>query len=659
MDEHQPRGALGHAPASTFGRYRLLQALAQGARGSVYEAFDPDSRQRVALRVVPLPAARAGRGLLRRWRARRREAAVAQLRHPNIVALLAQGHVGDAAFVATEFVEGIPLTTHLERLPRLPTLQGLALAVQLLAVLSFAHARRQVHGAIQPDNLLVTHKGQLKVAGFGWAAGDPGARVPGRFHVPCYLAPEQGRGAPADARADLYSAALVARLLLGGGPPNQPATDLSPKLAAVFARALAVQPQARYPDAAALCAALQEAVGEPVWDRPAVSVPPTSEASRLPQAPERLTPEARPGPANGESAAWTAAEVAAFQRFITDPPTTGDRAPADTGPSASGRAAPTREAATPAQRQPTQSAGGLVQERDIVAPTTQQARAHAHGGRLAAAHAAPAARPSSSRRRRGPAVAALAAVLALGVAWTLFEPAAKPTVTESAAPGGVAAPVEVAEAPVQAPVPQPVPPLARSEPPALQQQPAPLGPTPDPSAIATQPPAPAEAQRQDKPRDAAVQAAQGGGIDAAQRTLGGPAAPPDAGRAQGQQRDPVPLQAPQAQARRAVPPQEGTRKATASPKPDGQRTAQAARAQPARTGPAPAPAAPPRPAQSTRLAIAIDPHLGCRQQFTVAREACKAIRCSSAEYARNPVCLRQLAEQRERDLQREQHGGGS
>jgi len=66
---------------------------------------------------------------------------------------------------------------------------------------------------------------------------------------------------------------------------------------------------------------------------------------------------------------------------------------------------------------------------------------------------------------------------------------------------------------------------------------------------------------------------------------------------------------------------------------------------------------PARPGQPVRVALLRDVNVGCHQDQTFTREACKAIRCTSREFASHPVCVRRVAEQRALDARRELHGG--
>ncbi|MEJ7930763.1 serine/threonine-protein kinase, partial [Ramlibacter sp. AN1015] len=247
-------------PRSTLDGLQLLRVIASSPGRTVHEACDPASAQRLAVCRCPAPAAPPTPEAQARLRAAGMAAAV--LEHPNLVAVRDCGWHGEAAYVTTAFVEGETTAAYLARVGRLPPLHGLALAVQLLSALEFAHAHGLVHAAIHPEHLLVSRTGQLKLTGFGWSALAAGALRPGPFDDPRYLAPEQAAGQPCDSRCDLYAAAVVAFELITGVHPfesdafgrGEPAQRQEPRtvrtvrrglptaLDAVFRRALAPDP---------------------------------------------------------------------------------------------------------------------------------------------------------------------------------------------------------------------------------------------------------------------------------------------------------------------------------------------------------------------------------------------------------------------------------
>ncbi len=245
----------------TIGPYRVLREIDADAsagsaaasvpapqRGRMLEAVDSATGQRVALRLrrdARAPACRESQDCLRA-----RLLAVARLRHPNLVAVQDGGWANDAAFEATEWIEGAePLRDYLARTGPLPLFQRLALVVQMLSALAFAHDSRLAHGALTWDDLLVSRTGQLKVGGFGWADS-------------------------ADPSRDLRSAAAIAGQLLQGVPqyPGGESAGITvgqggcpPALAQVLDGVMSAPPGAALPTAAQLSEQLQAACGRPAW----------------------------------------------------------------------------------------------------------------------------------------------------------------------------------------------------------------------------------------------------------------------------------------------------------------------------------------------------------------------------------------------------------
>ncbi|WP_167772459.1 serine/threonine protein kinase [Ramlibacter henchirensis] len=263
-----------------LGPYRLLRFVGRDDGGTVYEADEPGLPGRWALTVLHASAAPSTETA--QSRVRSAVLAAAKVRHPNIVPAHDFGCEGHSAFVTTAFVEGETLEHYLARVGRLPALQALALVAQLLSALEYAHRNGLVHSAIHPKHLLIARNGQLKVTGYGWvAAVAQAAARPGVLDSAPHMAPELALGGPADHRSDLYSAAVVGYQLLTGALPFQrgevpqgtPASARNARpalpfeLDAVFERALARSPEARYRSAAELGEALRSALGTPVWVR--------------------------------------------------------------------------------------------------------------------------------------------------------------------------------------------------------------------------------------------------------------------------------------------------------------------------------------------------------------------------------------------------------
>lgn len=185
------------------------------------------------------------------------------LRHEAIVATLDVERDEDGWFLVLEYVDGPTLSAVLAHAAahdtHLPVGVAFDLVEALLSALAYAHGVRDeagqplqlVHGDLSPANVLLTQKGQLKVADFGGASSTvSAARSEGRG-TPGFGAPEVARGEPLDVRADVYSAGAIARALFERTELHDAAA-----LLAVLRRATAAEREARFPDIASFAAAL-------------------------------------------------------------------------------------------------------------------------------------------------------------------------------------------------------------------------------------------------------------------------------------------------------------------------------------------------------------------------------------------------------------------
>jgi len=230
--------------------------------------------------------------------------ALGRLSHPNIVHFFALAEPAGQLALVLELVDGVALSDLVERhvvgahpggLPCMPFMHAWHYFSQLLGALAAIHAMGIIHRDVKPSNVLVRHDGVVKLTDFGIArlpaeeARNTGGMAPG---TGAYMAPEQVLGRELDARADLYSAAIVLYELLTGVTPfdaptrNEimvrtaqvdeeppPLTRFVPQAPAVldllFARALAKDPMHRYGSAIELGEAIRSGLGLPEttgWD---------------------------------------------------------------------------------------------------------------------------------------------------------------------------------------------------------------------------------------------------------------------------------------------------------------------------------------------------------------------------------------------------------
>jgi eukaryotic-like serine/threonine-protein kinase len=187
----------------------------------VYRARDRRLHRDVAIKVIA-PQHLQDPDALKRFQ--QEAQALAALAHPNIVALFDMGNENGTFFVVSEILEGSTLRQRLEN-GAIPVRQALELAVQVCQGLTAAHARGIVHRDLKPENLFVAKDGRhLKILDFGVAkltglegsglgplsGASEALTAPGVLVGTLgYLAPEQARGQPVDARSDLFALGAV------------------------------------------------------------------------------------------------------------------------------------------------------------------------------------------------------------------------------------------------------------------------------------------------------------------------------------------------------------------------------------------------------------------------------------------------------------------
>src|SRR5215510_2958012 len=150
------------------GRYKLVEKLGVGGMGVVYLAEDPQLGRRVAIKLMEPKASGAQSASEGRARLLREAQALAQLSHPNVIAVHDVGTCADQVFIAMEYVEGSTLRQWLAERQR-TWREVLSTFVQAGRGLAAAHAAGIVHRDFKPDNVLVGNDGRVRVLDFGLA----------------------------------------------------------------------------------------------------------------------------------------------------------------------------------------------------------------------------------------------------------------------------------------------------------------------------------------------------------------------------------------------------------------------------------------------------------------------------------------------------------
>ena len=261
-------------------RYEILEIIGTGGMARVYKARCHRLNRLVAIKILREDLAQDAEF---RRRFHDESQAVAMLSHPNIVAVYDVSRSSDLEYIVMELIDGITLKQYMQKKGnKLNWREALHFITQIVKALGHAHSRGIIHRDIKPHNIMVLRDGSVKVADFGIARVASGGHSTltqealGSVH---YISPEQARGSHIDARSDLYSAGVVLYEMITGRLPFEGDTPvsvaiqhinsipLSPReldptipeaLEAITMKAMAPNPDNRYPSADAMLADLEE-----------------------------------------------------------------------------------------------------------------------------------------------------------------------------------------------------------------------------------------------------------------------------------------------------------------------------------------------------------------------------------------------------------------
>jgi len=194
-------------------------------------ATDPNLRRVVAVKLIH-PHLSGDPEFVRRFE--EEAAAVARLRHPNIIQVYDFNQDGDVFFIVFEFVPGESLHVYQTRLAKsgrsMPLDQSLALGTNVADALAYAHERGIVHRDIKPANVMLNVQNEAILMDFGLvkiAGGDSHTATGAVMGTARYMSPEQIRGERVDERTDIYSLGIMLYEMTAGRPPFQADSALS------------------------------------------------------------------------------------------------------------------------------------------------------------------------------------------------------------------------------------------------------------------------------------------------------------------------------------------------------------------------------------------------------------------------------------------------
>ncbi len=254
-----------------LGDFRIMHRLGKGGMGQVYLAEQTSLKRKVALKLLHPELADNDRSL-QRFKAEAQNAARAT--HANIVQIYTIDRANGVNYIALEYVEGKNLREFVEKKGPPELSLGLHIMNQVAAALQRACELGIIHRDIKPENIMLTRKGEVKVADFGLSRNFSEANSQPSITqsqvtmgTPLYMSPEQVERRPVDVRTDIYSFGVTSYHMFAGHPPfrgtspidvayhhvhstPQPLSEIRPdlpaELCAIIHKMMAKKPEDRY-----------------------------------------------------------------------------------------------------------------------------------------------------------------------------------------------------------------------------------------------------------------------------------------------------------------------------------------------------------------------------------------------------------------------------
>ena len=268
------------------GRYKIEKLLGQGGMSAVYKATDPNLRRTVAIKLIH-PHLASDQDFVRRFE--EEAAAVASLRHANIIQVFDFSHDGDTYYMVLEYLPGESLDQRLIRLnnrgERMEVAKAAEFMLSLCNAVAYAHDEGMVHRDLKPANVMITPNEQVVLMDFGIAkimGGESHTATGALVGTIVYMSPEQIRGEAAGPSSDIYALGIILYEMVTGQRPFQgentaatmmahlnnpipdarqynPSTPL--EIIAIIEKALAKNPDIRYQTAHEMAADLRDYLG--------------------------------------------------------------------------------------------------------------------------------------------------------------------------------------------------------------------------------------------------------------------------------------------------------------------------------------------------------------------------------------------------------------
>jgi eukaryotic-like serine/threonine-protein kinase len=267
------------------GRYQVLKELGRGGMGIVFQAYDKQLKEQVAIKILS-PLLSNDPDALERLK--REVSAARRITHANVIRIHDIAEVNGLHYVSMEYFGGTNLKEYLKQTGHLSLMEAFNIASQVCDGLKAAHDQGVIHRDLKSQNIIISAGNQIKVIDFGLAHTQQmqGLTATGLIMgTPEYMAPEQVSGKKVDERADVYSLGIILYELFTGKVPftgpsaiaigfqqmkdfPPPPTSVNPQIPAaleqVILKALQKDPMQRHRSVAELKQDLDQAVHHPV-----------------------------------------------------------------------------------------------------------------------------------------------------------------------------------------------------------------------------------------------------------------------------------------------------------------------------------------------------------------------------------------------------------
>ena len=299
------------SPGENVGPYRVVEQLGSGGMATVYKGYQPSLDRYVAIKVMH-PMFKGNPQFFERFK--REARIVAKLEHPNIIPIHDFNEHKGEAYLVMRYVEGDTLKPHMEGQP-MPSDEVLRVIRPVCSALNYAHSQGVLHRDIKPSNIMVTTDGSIFVTDFGLArmveAGESTLSQDMMVGTPQYISPEQAQGVKdLDGRTDIYSLGVVLYEMLTGRvpfsadtpfatvhdhiytplpPPSSVNPNINPAVERMLLKALAKNPEDRYPTAKDLFEAVETALAAQITQLPPVAQTPAPVIAPTPTPEEKTT----------------------------------------------------------------------------------------------------------------------------------------------------------------------------------------------------------------------------------------------------------------------------------------------------------------------------------------------------------------------------------